>query len=165
MTNAEARFNNSLRPRKPEGSLGRTTQDGHLDSHTAPELWTPAIYSASCYLCQFFLIFLKNLYFFEYLFFSPIALRCMAMGARAFEYLLSVFYLYIYVCVCVCVSANVFLVLISTFPVHSPSFCCCFFFKSYSYPTSCQLRQFWVGQFPVWATDQDRSLCLLSRTI
>ena len=39
MTNAEARFSNSLRPRKPEGSLGRTAQDGHLDSHTAPELW------------------------------------------------------------------------------------------------------------------------------
>ena len=38
MTNAEARFNNSLRPRKPEGSLGRTAQDGHFDSHTAPEL-------------------------------------------------------------------------------------------------------------------------------
>ena len=35
---AEARFNNSLRPRKPEGSLGRTAQDVHLDSHTAPEL-------------------------------------------------------------------------------------------------------------------------------
>ena len=40
MTNAEARFNNSLRPRKPEGSLGRTAQDVHLDSHTAPELST-----------------------------------------------------------------------------------------------------------------------------
>ena len=39
MTNAEARVNNSLRPRKPEGSLGRTAQDVHLDSHTAPELW------------------------------------------------------------------------------------------------------------------------------
>ena len=38
MTNAEAQFNKSLRPRKPEGSLGRTAQDGHLDSHTAPEL-------------------------------------------------------------------------------------------------------------------------------
>ena len=38
MTNAETWFNNSLRPRKPEGSLGRTAQDGHLDSHTAPEL-------------------------------------------------------------------------------------------------------------------------------
>ena len=38
MTNAEAWFNISLRPRKPEGSLGRTAQDGHLDSHTAPEL-------------------------------------------------------------------------------------------------------------------------------
>ena len=38
MTNAEARCNISLRPRKPEGSLGRTAQDGNLDSHTAPEL-------------------------------------------------------------------------------------------------------------------------------
>ena len=34
MTNAEARFNKSLRPRKPEGSLGRTAQDVHLDSHS-----------------------------------------------------------------------------------------------------------------------------------
>ena len=42
MTNAEARFNNSLRPRKPEGSLGRTAEDGHLDSYTAPELWETA---------------------------------------------------------------------------------------------------------------------------
>ena len=39
MTNAEAWFNIALRPRKPEGSLGRTAQDVHLDSHTAPELW------------------------------------------------------------------------------------------------------------------------------
>ena len=38
VTSAEAWFINSLRPRKPEGSLGRTAQDGHLDSHTAPEL-------------------------------------------------------------------------------------------------------------------------------
>ena len=38
MANAEAWFNNSLHPRKPEGSLGRTAQDGHLDSHTAPEI-------------------------------------------------------------------------------------------------------------------------------
>ena len=38
-TNAEAWFNIALRPRKPEGSLGRTAQDGHLDSHTAPEHW------------------------------------------------------------------------------------------------------------------------------
>ena len=37
-TNAEAWFNKSLRPRKPEGSLGQTAQDVHLDSHTAPEL-------------------------------------------------------------------------------------------------------------------------------
>ena len=39
MTNAEAQFNNSLRPMKPEGSLGRAAQDVHLDSHTAPELY------------------------------------------------------------------------------------------------------------------------------
>ena len=39
MTNAEARFNKSLCPWKPEGSLGQTAQDIHLDSHTAPELW------------------------------------------------------------------------------------------------------------------------------
>ena len=38
MTNAEARFNIALRQRKPESSLGRTAQDVHLDSHTAPEL-------------------------------------------------------------------------------------------------------------------------------
>ena len=37
VTNAEARFNKSLRLRKPEGSLGRTAQDVHLNSHTAPE--------------------------------------------------------------------------------------------------------------------------------
>ena len=44
MTNAEARFNKSLRPRKPEGSLGRTARDVHLDSHTAPELcWSRVI--------------------------------------------------------------------------------------------------------------------------
>ena len=39
MSNAEAWFNIALRPRKPEGSLGRTAQDGHLDFHTAPELF------------------------------------------------------------------------------------------------------------------------------
>ena len=38
MTNAEARFNKSLRPRKPEGLLERTARDVHLDYHTAPEL-------------------------------------------------------------------------------------------------------------------------------
>ena len=38
MTNAEAWFSIALRSRKPEGSLGRKAQDGHLDSHTAPEL-------------------------------------------------------------------------------------------------------------------------------
>ena len=35
MTNAEAWFNTASRPRKPESSLGRTAQDGHLDSQTA----------------------------------------------------------------------------------------------------------------------------------
>ena len=35
MTNAEARFSNSLRPRKPEGSLGRTlTQLLNYERHT-----------------------------------------------------------------------------------------------------------------------------------
>ena len=49
MTNAEARCNNSLRPRKPEGSLGRTAQDDHLDSHTAPELcWGSVVSVLSC---------------------------------------------------------------------------------------------------------------------
>ena len=38
VTNIEAWFSNSLPPRKPEGSLGQTDQDGHLNSHTAPEL-------------------------------------------------------------------------------------------------------------------------------
>ena len=32
-TNAEAWFNIALHPQKPEGSLGQTAQDGHLDSH------------------------------------------------------------------------------------------------------------------------------------
>ena len=49
MTNAEARFNKSLRPRKPEGSLGRTAQDGHLDSHTAPELYTQTEIRSFCF--------------------------------------------------------------------------------------------------------------------
>ena len=38
MINAEAWFDIALRPQKPEGSLGRTAMDGHLDSHTVPEL-------------------------------------------------------------------------------------------------------------------------------
>ena len=38
VTNAEAWFNKSLLPRKPERSLGRTAQDVPLDSHAAPEL-------------------------------------------------------------------------------------------------------------------------------
>ena len=48
MTNAEA-LNKFLRPRNSEGSLGRTAQDVHLDSHTAPELWTSA-WSARSYI-------------------------------------------------------------------------------------------------------------------
>ena len=32
VTNAEARFNNSLRPRKPEDSLGRTAQDINMST-------------------------------------------------------------------------------------------------------------------------------------
>ena len=45
VTNAEARFNIALRPRKPQGSLGWTAQDGHLDSHTAPELCTQLMHN------------------------------------------------------------------------------------------------------------------------
>ena len=37
-TNAEAWFIIALRPWKPEGLLGRTAQDSHLNCHTAPEL-------------------------------------------------------------------------------------------------------------------------------
>ena len=33
-TNSDAWFNKCLRPRKAEGSLGRTAQDGHFDSHS-----------------------------------------------------------------------------------------------------------------------------------
>ena len=50
MTNAEARCNKSLRPRKPEGSLGRTAQDVHLDSHTAPELWVSSVVLVGVYI-------------------------------------------------------------------------------------------------------------------
>ena len=51
MTNAEARFNIALRPRRPESSLGRTAQDGHLDSHTAPELWVVNKRSFEPFMC------------------------------------------------------------------------------------------------------------------
>ena len=36
VTNACAWFSVALRPQKPQGSLGRGAQDGHLDFHTAP---------------------------------------------------------------------------------------------------------------------------------
>ena len=39
VTSAEAWFTVALRPQKPEGPLGRKAQDGHLDFHTALELW------------------------------------------------------------------------------------------------------------------------------
>ena len=52
VTNAEARFNKSLRPRKPEGSLGRTAQDVHLDSHTVPELCTETMFSMVAIYCS-----------------------------------------------------------------------------------------------------------------
>ena len=55
MTSAEARFSNSLRPRKPEGSLGWTAQDGHLDSHKAPELCDLLCHSKDfCSVCSEF---------------------------------------------------------------------------------------------------------------
>ena len=38
-SSALAWFSVALHPRKPEGSLGWTARDGHLDSHTASELW------------------------------------------------------------------------------------------------------------------------------
>ena len=40
MTNACAWYTVALRPQKSRGSLGRGTQDGHLDFHTGPELWS-----------------------------------------------------------------------------------------------------------------------------
>ena len=41
----------SLRPRKPEGSLGRTAQDGHLDSYTAPELCNTVHFDRNPFTC------------------------------------------------------------------------------------------------------------------
>ena len=64
MTNAEARFIKSLRPRKPaEGSLGRTAQDVHLDSHTAPELWILNVLQIFQFIrFSWFFQFLENLF-------------------------------------------------------------------------------------------------------
>ena len=50
VTSAEAQFKKSLRPWKPEGSLGRTAQDVHLDSHTAPELCRLGHWRGTLYL-------------------------------------------------------------------------------------------------------------------
>ena len=50
VTNAEAWFNIALRPRKPEGSLGWTAQDSHLDSHTAPDLCLVVVVVVKCCL-------------------------------------------------------------------------------------------------------------------
>ena len=44
------KLNVVLRPQKPEGSLGRTAQNGHLDSHTAPELCLAHRYDAQSYM-------------------------------------------------------------------------------------------------------------------
>ena len=45
-------FSIALRPRKLEGSLGRTAQDGHLDVYTAPELSIPGSSQAMfIYVC------------------------------------------------------------------------------------------------------------------
>ena len=48
-----ARFNKSLRSRKPERSLERTAQDVHLDSHTAPELWSGVHWKKPKLVCRF----------------------------------------------------------------------------------------------------------------
>ena len=50
MTNTEAWFNIALRPRKPEGSFGRTAQDGHLDSHTQLLNYDPSVAFERVYL-------------------------------------------------------------------------------------------------------------------
>ena len=52
MTNAEEGCNKSLRPRKPEGSLEQTAQDVHLDSHTAPELWSVSCVSVILFIAM-----------------------------------------------------------------------------------------------------------------
>ena len=70
MTNAEARCNKSLRPRKPEGSLGRTA----LDSHTAPVYGLmphPLLYLIAAGALQFQMCFPTEYFdrFFVYLLF------------------------------------------------------------------------------------------------
>ena len=54
MTNAEARFNKSTST-ETRRALGRTAQDVHLDSHTAPELWLHSLLIGmfkECLLCS-----------------------------------------------------------------------------------------------------------------
>ena len=72
MTNAEARFNKSLHPWKPEGSLGRTAQDVHLDSHTAPELCVCVCVCVCVHLAHMYIVMLEPLwidyvYMYQYL--------------------------------------------------------------------------------------------------
>ena len=76
MTNAEARFNKALRPRKPEGSLGRTAQDVHLDSHTAPELCVSVDVKQHVYILACLLDYLLT-----YLHCTPVA----AVHLRGFQ--------------------------------------------------------------------------------
>ena len=57
-TNAEACFIIALRPRKPEGSLGQTAQEGHFNSHTAPELCLSSFFSLLFCCCSCFSIVL-----------------------------------------------------------------------------------------------------------
>ena len=71
MTNAEAWCNKSLRPRKPEGSLGRTAQDVHLDSHTAPELCPSTVPIPRSYSFFVSLFLGGGFLFFPFLFFYP----------------------------------------------------------------------------------------------
>ena len=85
MTNAEARFNNSLRPRKPEGSLGRTAQDVHLDSHTAPELWAMR---SSVMMCSFHVPLIQvcsQMFISENVFFSCTCITCVQPDVHRWE--------------------------------------------------------------------------------
>ena len=127
VTSAEARFNNSLHPRKPEGSVGRTAQDGHLDSHTAPELWigffgckkidrgareeiVVSVYfpapKEDIFLLKVLVYFLFNLFISSYWWvrIPRSVLFCISVVEQHMNLVQ-----YVCVCVCVCVSTGVFL--------------------------------------------------------